>query len=300
MKRIIVLLILLILHCFAFRAATDQKASDSHKTANFDAVKEYFFQCLADERGICFDRPDQYCIWAKCYYALSGNRLYSLILEYYDEDSETRNTICADISMDLQPFDVDTYINTNHGTDNIRGESIYIEELRQEAYPRNLWEKEKTMLQAMAGWYDPRKAMPLWSWIDKYEFYERYGGYPGDALLSFYNYQYPGITKPMAIMDIPKDNEMQYEEALGRAWQMFREHSSYEGNPDELFISSICLRRNEETIKAWHEKNPEIPYDGLQWFFRFYEQVCLDNGETIYIMVFDTGAIINEKQLSWE
>jgi len=288
MKRIFLLLILLILHGFAFRLATGQEASNLHQTATFDAVIEYFFQCLDNEMGICFDNPDQYCIRAQYCSTLSGNRIFSLILEYYDEDRKTRNSVAAYISVDLQPFDVDTYLSTNNGTMNIRGRSIYIGDLKQESYPRSLWEKEKTMLQAMAGWYDPRKTMPLWSWTEKYEFFKENGGYPGDALLLIYDYHYPGITRPIAIMDIPKNGEMQYEEALDQAWQLFQEHASYEGNQDDLSISSVCLRRNEETIKSAQAKNPDIPDDGLQWFFRFYEPVCLDNGEMVYIMVFDT------------
>ncbi len=291
MKKISLVLFLLILHCLAFHVAIGKEESNLHKAANFDAVKEYFFQCLNDEKGISFDSPDQYCIRAQYRSALSGNRLYNLILEYYDEDCETRNTIVAAVSVDLQPFAVDTYISTNNGTVNIRGKSIYIEDVKREEYSRSLWEKEKTMLQAMAGWYDPRKTTSLWSWTEKYEFYKQYGGYPGDALLLFYDYKYPGITKPTAIMDIPKDDEMQYEEALDRAWQLFQEHASYEGNQDDLFISSVCLRKNEETLKSVQARNPDIPDNGLQWFFRFYEPVQLDNGETVYIMVFDTGAI---------
>ena len=291
MKKIFMMLILLILHCLVLHLAIGQEKSNLSKTANFDAVKAYFLQCLYDEKGICFDSPDQYCIRAQYRSALSGNRLYNLILEYYDGDRETRNTIVAVVSVDLQPFAVDTYISTKNGTMNIRGKNIYIEDIKQEAYSSSLWEKEKTMLQAMAGWYDPRKTMSLWSWTEKYEFYKQYGGYPGDALLLFYDYKYPGITKPTAIMDIPQDGEMQYEEALDCAWQLFQKHASYEGDQDELFISSVCLRKNSETLKSVQARNHDTHNNGLQWFFRFYEQVCLDNGETVYIMVFDTGAI---------
>ena len=302
MKIISIVLVLLSFCCPIYNTNTSQTKSELYEAVPFDEVKEYFFKCLNDVEGIYFDNNDQYCLRAKYYTRYrTGDKFYSILLDFYDDETETRKQIGADVLVNLQPFDIGKEIsNSDKGGSiiNIRGKMIEFSSISQEAYPRKLWEKEKTMLQAMKDWYDPRKTMPLWEYTQKSEFFKQYGGFPGDASFGIYDYHYPGITKPTAIVDTPKEGEMQYEEALEIAWQMFYEHSDYTGDPNNLKISSICLRLDEEAIKSWQARDPLAPDDGIRWMLQFYEPVHFDNGETVYEMIFETGTITRYKKSS--
>ena len=254
------------------------------KAVTIDEAKEYFLQYIQDDMMISIGDPEEYYLSMNIGLDLDKRYNYVGTFIYFDHMSSSRCKIIARISVDLVSI-----------IDEINETTIEIITNRAEPYTKELWEKELKTLHALQDWYDATKTAPLWDYKEKYEFYQREGDFPGSdgTYFRLYDYRSIGIDKPTgSMMILPQDGDMQYDEALEKAWSLFKKYEDYSGNLQEIAISSACIKLTKESIEQAKETYPDFPDDGVQWIFRFYVPVSFDNGETLYKSIFYSGVIM--------
>ena len=276
----IVFLFILVFSVSTLSDTNNPNSPTSGKTATVAEVKDYFIDYIKNEMHIDIGSPDDYCITVSITAGFADGEFYFSTVEYYDRDSESQKKIQALITMDLGP------------AESLYGKVIGWIRTWQEPYTEEEWEKYKRMCQKLGGWRDCTKDVPYWNYTQKYEFYQSEGWFPS-AYVTAYIYDDLNHIKTGDVV-LPRKDEMQYDEALQYAWKMFHNQIEFTGNPDDIMISSVCIRKTKEAIQKAKMRYPDIGYpdDGLVWIFQFYLPERLDNGETIYRLLLHTGGIL--------
>ena len=249
----------------------------------YSQAKELAIKEALEKGYITEDLLSDFCFVANCSPFVPTNKLYCFGMYYYKDGK--RHYTSIDIGMDLEPY--------------TEKRSFY----KSSEYSEDLWDKEKRILHAMSRWLEPEMAMDLWNYKDKKAFFDIFGGYHS-GLIPLYNTYPPfvGIEKPKGILDEPKENEMQFDEALNIAYECFWKaiNSDFETTKyikENVKVSSACVR----FFPAWNDDNNEersffLPEDDwIAWYFQFYVPVVLNESEVVYAMLFDTGAIMESK-----
>lgn len=266
-------------------------SDEVNKSLTIDQIHKYCLHFTTNELGFDMGNQEEYFIEIAAISRFDES-LYSCFLLFYDDENEILNAISIDYSINLMPLSL--FQNKNYCLNGIYSFP----------YTKELWDKEKKIRKQMGDWFTPLKNNSLWDFKQKYDFYLENGGFIAPELYDQINGI--GIEKPIGQLAVPETGEMDYDKAMEYAWKIFEKYSNKAiDHPEKLIIDSMCIRHTSEWIHKAGKSISDGQMDGVDWYIKFYDPIIMDNGETIYKLIFDTGRInesaplikeINEKE----